>query len=286
MERIALGLVIATALAATTVTGCDELTVPPQPDGGTASSSTSSGAPAPTTGTSPLMPAGALPGQGALIEGVQTHNWIELDTAGKIKQIVWTLPITAVNAIPATAKDWMFFGSNLPPEAATQTGMKGVTYSYMPHGHIPQGVYDIPHWEFHVTFLTAEEFGNIDCTDKRTPPDSFLPGGWLMSLGDGELGCTPKVGYHAFNLKAPEYNGERFTRSFLLSYYAGDIVGYEPKFTVELLKERKTPTVVNPPDLTFLAKKDKSLPTEFEFRYDDKTETYLGILKGFKAGTQ
>lgn len=142
----------------------------------------------------------------------------------------------------------------LPPSAVV-TPFKHAVVNWNPHGHIPPGVYDLPHFDFHFYTITNEERQTIaapsaeemcdvgggqvaplSCADLATatqplaasqlPPDYFSPGA-----------VEPGMGNHLLDMLAPELAGETFTQTWIYGTWKGKISFFEPMITLAYFQE-------------------------------------------------
>lgn len=253
---------------------CDDLSLPKP----AAATGDGGNQPAPST----LAPPGAIAGGSADLFGSTLSSWAVLDeTTGKLKEVGWSLPLAGVNAIPASTSVDLRWVVPLPPVVSVQTPIVGLTYDYLPAGHAPPGVYDTPHWEWHVHVIPLPDLEAIDCTDPTPPPDALLPKDFTFV--PPPQNCTAKMGVHAYWVYSPEFLGERFTKTHSLSYYKGKLASLEPKMTRELLNRRETFTLEVP-----LVKKlapGTVWPTKFTARYDATFDAYAVTYTDFTAIT-
>ena len=87
---------------------------------------------------------------GAAILGVAKAVKNTVNEAEKFRMAFDRLSEAALSGLPAeppATGEWEYQLS-LPPEAAG-SGYDHVTVDWNPHGHIPEGVYNVPHFDFH-----------------------------------------------------------------------------------------------------------------------------------------
>lgn len=229
-------LVLASMVSVAALCACDDLTVPTKivvggdtDGGGDAGMMMVHG--------QGIAPPGALLGElkeNFMGLGGNIQTWAIAGPDGKITEWSFTLPIATVTGIPDTTTVDLIFFLELPDIVKTQTIFKSLDYSFLPHGHVPAGVYDVPHWEWHVSTFTEAERAAIDCTDPAQPTTDNIPPNWILFPE-----CLAKTGYHAYDLAAPEFNREKFTKGDYLSYYrAARLGGMEPQATRTLWQAR------------------------------------------------
>jgi len=215
--------------------------------------------------------------------GKRVTNWAVLDPkTGKLLAFKWTLPVPTVQNVPSNVQSDVRFWMKVPEEFTKQTVFTGMSFDFLPHGHAPVGVYDMPHWEFHfITFTQAESVG-IDCKDPTMPPDRLLPAapGWYVLPPPDN--CVPGMGLHAVWSGLPELNSERFTKSFLPDYYHGKLASLEAKAASEYIVKRESfslPTPKSPAPAKSL------LPKNLVVTWDQATDTHIWALTEFDDAT-
>jgi hypothetical protein len=181
-----------------------------------------------------MIPPGAVSVEGTYGGDSGFFTWVTLDGA-ELKQFGFNIPIATVRKGGSTE---LFGFVPLPQPLKDKTPFKSMSLMYLPTGHAPAGVYDIPHWEWHLNTLTEPEINAIDCKDTRTPTQDKLPPNVVCFPT-----CLEKLGMHAFNLGNPEFQGARFTYGVYGSYYKADFFAVEPKLTTTTLLEHKTFTM-------------------------------------------
>ena len=245
-RRLILGC-LATSIAC--VAACDDGAVvggmagtpnaPGAPGGGTSNN---------TTGpASVALPAGVPDGAeiGDVLDwyGSPAVTYATFEADGKTVKEFGTLVALAslANIPPGAFSSYQWF--KVPPSVAEQTFIKSYQIDFMPMGHPPAKVYDVPHVETHAFSWTVEEISKLTCReadDNRLPPDDFIPAGtWDFDPMPGVPNCLPQMGVHGFDVTAPELNGARFTQSLSVLVARGEFMSYEPKSTVEELQKRK-----------------------------------------------
>jgi hypothetical protein len=215
-----------------------------------------------------LVPAGAVTGGTKSIAGTNVTVWAKLDAEKKVTDVGWNVPLALISTI---ASEFDYRESVLmPQEVVDQVGWHGTTFDYLPKGHAPPGVYDTPHWEFHIFYPPEAEFNAIDCKEPTPPPDDTLPDHFAMIPPPDN--CTPMMGVHAIDVLSPEFNQERFTKSHTMSYYKATLSALEPKMTREVLLARQTFSFDVPRVKKSLS--GKRYPAKFMARYEASGDHY------------
>jgi hypothetical protein len=114
-------------------------------------------------------------------------------------------------------------------------------FYWNPQGHVPPGVYDLPHFDVHFHFqpepvVTAIEPGIAE----YAIPDERLPEGYVrLPNPAGEFDTVIHMGEHLGDPTAPELNGETFENTLIWGVHdvddAGELTFVEPMVTVDYL---------------------------------------------------
>jgi hypothetical protein len=165
---------------------------------------------------------------------------------------------------------------------------KWVLLNWNPMGHIPPGVYDVPHFDIHFymepianvfalhdgpcgpEFIRCDQY---ELAKKPVPPNYMHP-----DFQDVDA-VVPAMGNHLIDLTGPEFNGEEWTRSWIFGTYDGRVIFYEEMVTRAFLLSRpdscypiKTPPAVGRSGL---------YPTQSCIRYDADTGQYTVSMEEF-----
>lgn len=121
------------------------------------------------------------------------------------------------------------------PKAAA-TPFNHVDLGWNPHGHEPEPIYGLPHFDFHYYMITPEAVAAIPPYDvdptghnnvpaaEYLPPTYFNPGGGV-----------PKMGVHWLDATSPELGGAKFGQTFIYGTFNGKVTFYEPMITEEFI---------------------------------------------------
>jgi hypothetical protein len=269
---VGLGFVSAAALLSLSLAACDDLTpivkVTGNADGGEGG----------TTAPDSLMPINdpnVIPGGITMAFGGKCQSWANKDPqTGKVVTLSYTIPLITITTIPSTAPEDERILVDIPKEVVEQTTMHSLVYNYYPHGHKPLGVYDTPHWEFHMGAVTHEEFAQVDCSDKTTPVNEIMPDNWIYVPPPDN--CVIGVGIHALNTQSPEFNKERFTLSEGMVFYHGLFYSVEPKITKTLITARTDYTI----PITHIKKwpPGTTVPERVTLKYNKEFDTYVATV--------
>jgi hypothetical protein len=126
----------------------------------------------------------------------------------------------------------------LPEQFTRQVGgpFRWAMLTWDPHGHAPDGIYGVPHFDMHFylqdrtatqSIGTGPCAGMSDCADyaaARIPvPDRYRPSGYV----DIDA-VVPGMGNHLGDPASPEFHGHHFSHTFMYGTYGGQITFYEP----------------------------------------------------------
>lgn len=130
----------------------------------------------------------------------------------------------------------------LPDSAARRSDIpfKWVLLNWNPEGHIPSGVYDLPHFDVHFEMepiadvLAIEpgpcgpEFVRCDQFQKGRKP---LPPNYLAADYVDVAAVVPAMGNHLIDTTGPEFQKQPFSRSWIYGVYDGKVIFYEAMVT-------------------------------------------------------
>jgi hypothetical protein len=256
-------------------------------------------------------PARRLVGANSNVGNGAASSYAEIDESGKPVSIGIVLKAGALEGLPTAHSDGRYcfdrnqdgkidrdaecFASHqwvipLPSEVAQNSEMrfKWVGFNWNPHGHIPPGVYDLPHFDVHFymepveTILALEpgpcgpEFVRCDQFELATKP---LPPNYMHADFKSFGAVAPAMGNHLIDDTSPEFKGNKFTRTWIYGVYNGRVTFYEEMVTRDYLLSR--------PDQCFGLKQPPAVdmrgyyPTQSCIRYLPQTNEYAVSLEGF-----
>ena len=120
------------------------------------------------------------------------------------------------------------------PGQAHATGYKTITMGWNPMGHEPEGVYSLPHFDFHFYMQTEGQINKIPAgvdegayvlANKHVLPD-------IYSFGPVPF-AVPQMGVHWSDVTSPEFQpGGMFTRTFIYGSHQDRVTFLEPMVTL------------------------------------------------------
>lgn len=168
----------------------------------------------------------------------------------------------------------------LPDVVATRDDVpfKWVLFNWNPMGHIPPGIYDVPHFDVH---FYIEPIANIfaiqdgPCGPEFVRCDQYergkipLPTNYIHPDFQDVDAVAPAMGNHLIDVTGPEFNGGKWERNFIFGTYDGRVTFYEEMLTLEYLNSE--------PDKCYDIKSPEAVglsgfyPTQSCVRYDAAT---------------
>ena len=118
----------------------------------------------------------------------------------------------------------------LPSDIARRSDIpfKWVGLNWNPRGHMPPGVYDLPHFDVHFHMEPIEKVYAIQsghCGPEFVRCDQFkiatrpLPPNYMHSDYKSVDAVAPAMGNHLIDMTSPEFQKKKFTRTFIFGVY-------------------------------------------------------------------
>ncbi len=165
---------------------------------------------------------------------------------------------------------------------------KWALVNWNPRGHIPPGVYDVPHFDIHFFMERIERVFALQagpCGPELMRCDQFaaarkpLPSNYIHPDFKDVEAVVPAMGNHLMDLSGPEFQKQPFTRSWIFGAYDGAITFYEEMVARDFLLRR--------PDTCFPIKSPEAVaragfyPTVSCIRHDATTGESTVSLERF-----
>jgi hypothetical protein len=263
------------------------------------------GCAAPVTEAAPMLGAPASLGNGSVA------SYAELDAAGAPKVIGVMFSATALENLPAAMSDahrcfdlnkdgkidpakecsaWHERVLPLPSELARRADMpfKWALLNWNPHGHIPPGVYDTPHFDVHFYLEPIENVFALEagpCGPEHIRCDQFalarkpLPGNYVPASHVDVEAVAPAMGNHLVDVTGPEFKGEKFKRAWIFGAYDGRVTFYEEMVDRAYLLSK--PSVCSPIPTPEAVAISGYYPTQTCVRYVAAQDAYTVSVEGF-----
>jgi hypothetical protein len=245
-----------------------------------AKSSARANAPLKTTQVS--KPAMIVTGEAQPVGNGTARSWVALDKDGKPTAIGVTFTEVALSGLPQSLTPgliWTEFLLPLPQEAAV-TGFDHIGLNWNPKGHDPEGVYKVPHFDFHFYLISPSARERIttrgdDLERVRKPlPPEFVPEGYIFAPASEE----PGMGLHWVEPNSHEFHGKAFTHTFIYGSYNGQIIFAEPMISKAFLETK--PDITVPIKLPAKYQKPGYYPTRYSVKYAPETGEYTVAIEG------
>ena len=177
------------------------------------------------------------------------------------------------------------------PDAVSQrtdVPFKWVLLNWNQHGHVPPGIYDVPHFDVHFYMQPiADVFAIRDgtCGPEFVDCDAFavartpLPANLMHPDFKDVEAVVPAMGNHLIDVGGPEFQGEPFTRTWIYGAYGGRVTFYEEMVSLAYLLTRPDACadIKSPPAVAV----DGYYPTQRCVRYDLAADAYSVSMEGF-----
>ena len=182
----------------------------------------------------------------------------------------------------------------LPDAAAARADVpfKWVLLNWNPHGHIPPGVYDVPHFDVHFEMAPIADVFAIEpgpCGPEKVRCDQFriakkpLPPNYIHADFRDVDAVVPAMGNHLIDLTGTEFHKQPFTHSWIYGVYDGKVIFYEQMVSRAYL--------LGKPDACAPIKSPKAVavsgyyPTLSCVRHDARTGDYRVSMEKFAFRT-
>jgi hypothetical protein len=227
---------------------------------------------------------GTYEGPSVVVGQGRATAFVTLGADGKPEVVGIKLTEKAMTGLPAEPPDdadgWEYV-LELPSEAVG-TGYDHIGVDWNPEGHIPPGIYDKPHFDFHFYLISADDRNKITAVGDdlerahKPPSEDSMPAGYILPPGTE----VPRMGAHAIDPEADEFKKKPFTKTFIYGYYDGQLIFLEPMVTQTYLETR--PSVIEPVKVPKTYTKHGYYPTRYGIKYDANQGEYQISLEGLE----
>lgn len=208
--------------------------------------------------------------------------WVTVDAAGTPTSIGVTFSETTLLGLPMTLpKDDIGWEWNLPlPKEAKVAPFDHVAFYWNPKGHIPDGVYNVSHFDIHFFMTSVEDRAAITAMDRnlvtcfKLPDPEYIPAGYILPPQTEHR----RMGVHWIDPMSHEFHGHEFTSTLLVGSYDGHVNFLEPMVTRAYLETRPTLTTEIKQPAAY--EKTGYYPTKYTVRFDPEKHEYVVSLDG------
>lgn len=229
--------------------------------------------------------AGTYEGPSTAVGAGRAHAFVAIGDDGRPATIGIRLTEAALTGLPVEpphdVPGWEY---TVPmPRQAAVSGYRHIVVNWNPKGHVPPGVYDAPHFDFHFYLISPEQRARITAVGadriraQKQPEPDYMPAGYQLPEGTAE----PRMGAHAIDPTAPEFHQRAFAQTFIYGFYDGHMIFLEPMVSKAFLETKpNTSATVKLP-----RKYDRRAfyPTRYSVTYDKATRAYTIALEGLKS---
>lgn len=206
-------------------------------------------------------------------------SWVVKDSDGKPTSIGITFTEMALSGLSESDIPTVEYELSLPKQAKVGP-YNHIVVNWNPHGHIPPGIYDVPHFDFHFYMISPGNRYKITAKGKdivksnKKLPEKYIPQGYILPDGTQE----PRMGSHWVDPSSPEFNKQTFTRTFIYGSYNGEMTFLEPMASKPFLGTR--PNITEKIKLPAEYKKHGYYPTSYSIKFDSVRKEYTVSLNG------
>jgi hypothetical protein len=193
------------------------------------------------------------------------YTWVRRDAQGAVTSFGLSLDEKALTNLSHEMQE---IALALP--AIDGAPFRTAVIDWNPHGHPPEHVYTVPHFDFH--FYTIDEKARMAIEPKGEAADAkpsadLLPDGYIT---DGET--IPMMGKHYLSPANPEFRGGTFTATPIYGYYGGHLIFVESMVTLDYLNSK--PALSQPLAQPARYETPGAYPSQYTVAYDAAKHRY------------
>ncbi|HET7831543.1 MAG TPA: hypothetical protein VFK88_01120 [Gallionella sp.] len=222
-------------------------------------------------------------GEGSALGNGMVWTWVEYDAKKAPTALGFTFTETAISALspepPAPGLENWEYALALP-RGAMVPPYTHLVLNWNPYGHVPPGVYDVPHFDFHFYIIDPEQREKISCKGAdlkkcmNKPAADFISSAYILPPGTE----MPRMGVHWIDPAAPEFNRQPFTHTFIYGSYDRQVAFLETMITRAFLESKPSVTTTIKPPAKF--QKHGYYPTVYSVKYDPERREYSVAFEG------
>ncbi len=121
----------------------------------------------------------------------------------------------------------------LHQKAREVTPFDHMMVNWEPEGHEPNGIYNVPHFDFHFYKISTADQMMIGPMPTAAPPAGYLPASYVI-----QAATVPQMGTHWLDPSSPELPPVSlpFTHTFIYGSTMGKVIFLEPMITLAYLE--------------------------------------------------
>lgn len=212
-------------------------------------------------------------GETKTIGAATLKSWVQLDDAGNPSSIGLTFTENFFSELPSTNASYELTF----PQQATMTPYDHISLDWQFHGHGPQHIYDVPHFDMHFYTVSKTERQAVIPGDDTTPVEAqYIPKDYTVP---GPPEAVPMMGVHWLDSLSSEFHGHAFNHTYIWGFYKGKMMFHEPMITRAFL-ESKTNVTVDLKQPQAYQRTGLYYPTKYSIKYNATTKEYTCSLEG------
>lgn len=213
----------------------------------------------------------------------QASSFVKMDVVQKVTSLGLVFSGKCLEGLPESRGHDYEYSLDLPASISLPP-YDHFAMNWNPHGHIPEEIYGVPHFDFHFYFITKHQQHMIGCdgTDNaicmKQPISEYIPPFYISGPGG-----VPMMGWHWVDFRSPEFHGQPFTTTYIYGFYNGEMIFLEPMMALSFLKIR--PQFTKEVPLPKYVAKPGSYPAKYSLAYDSVQDLYWLSLEKLTALT-
>lgn len=197
--------------------------------------------------------------------------WVMVDHAGKPTSTGINFSEQALSGLPDKMEEYVL---ELPTEAKL-TLYKHFTFGWNPEGHEPPGTYDLPHFDIHFYMISNEE--RMKITGLAPPAMDPAPASKYIAANYVQTpGRVPMMGAHWVDVLSPEFNGSKFTKTFIYGTLNKEVIFHEPMITRAYLLTKPNEQIAIRQPAAY--QKSGYYPLKYSIKYKSSLKEYAVSL--------
>lgn len=238
--------------------------------------------------SAPNSKAGTFYGPSADFAQGTARAWVTTDASGAATAMGVAMTDGVLQGLPTTApgpSPTALMVTLGLPEQAKGIGFDHAELGWNPNGHEPPQLYGKPHFDLHFYMVSGAVQAAILPSDPQYgakaanyPASNFVPTGYVPPPGVAASNAVPQMGLHWTDVKAPEFNGQPFTSTFIFGSWDGRYIFLEPMITKAYLETLPNTTQAIPQPASWPTA--GRFPTTYGVNYDAKAKEYRITLGG------
>ena len=186
----------------------------------------------------------------------------------------------ALQGLPQVQGEQMVWEYSLAmPDTGPRTGFDHVVFDWNPVGHIPEGVYNVPHFDVHFYLISDGEREAITFHGEGRELAMTAPDPQLVPAGDviPPDAAVDRMGMHGLDPEGHEFKGQTFSHNFIYGYHKGELMFVEPMVSLAFLESL--------PEMTLPVKQPQRYsypawyPATYRIGFDAGTDEYTIALQ-------